>query len=172
MTRHFRNRRAGTEGFRARQVRSAIAAEKAARFEKRPVAPPARELLDYWRAAKDSPEFVYFIVEDSDDARDVVKIGVARNPERRLATLQCANPRRLYIAAVLFGEQITEAALHHLWRKSRLTGEWFAGRDDVVAFAVWAGDRQVAAHEAAPDDEFATRRVRGWFDEWNRREAA
>lgn len=172
MTGHFRNSRAGSEGFRARQSRKAIAAEKAARFESRPVSPKARQLLDYWRAEKESPEFIYFLVEDADDAFDAIKIGVARSPERRLATLQCGNPRRLYIAAVLLGGQATEAALHTLWRKARVTGEWFAGKDDLAAFAVWVSDRQVAAYEAAPDDQWATRRMRGWFDEWTKREAA
>jgi Meiotically up-regulated gene 113 len=57
--------------------------------------------------------------------RGPVKIGVANNPEDRLAGLQCGSPLQLEIVGLISGDYALERALHHRLRDDRLHGEWF-----------------------------------------------
>ena len=75
--------------------------------------------------------YVYFIKERL-GIHAPVKIGVAKNPEGRMAELQIGNSRRLEIVARLgpmsakhaYG---TETRLHSKFKKYRIRGEWFSG---------------------------------------------
>ena len=59
-----------------------------------------------------------------------VKIGKAKNVERRLKTMQTGNPKKLYIRVVLnCGSDLAayemESNLHRRFKKFRKYGEWF-----------------------------------------------
>lgn len=66
---------------------------------------------------------VYFIT-----ARDVdlVKIGYADNPLRRLRELRTSSPIPLALEGAIPGGREKERELHELYAKLRMRGEWFA----------------------------------------------
>ncbi|OYV96661.1 MAG: hypothetical protein B7Z73_00330 [Planctomycetia bacterium 21-64-5] len=91
------------------------------------VAARIRELADelaFREAPNDRPGelFVYFI-----EAREAlrVKIGVARDPQARLAQLQTASGARLSLLGRVRGGRAFEAALHQRFAELRIHGEWF-----------------------------------------------
>lgn len=56
-----------------------------------------------------------------------VKVGWARDPERRLKTLQTGHPEQLSLLAVIPGTRHLEAEIHRkLGRNANRGGEWFA----------------------------------------------
>ena len=74
--------------------------------------------------------YVYFIQSGSSKKRNPVKIGVARNPERRLAALQTGNPEELKLLVVIECGSRAEAYaieshLHKTLAKRNIRGEWF-----------------------------------------------
>jgi predicted GIY-YIG superfamily endonuclease len=74
--------------------------------------------------------YVYFIQSGDSKKRNPVKIGVARNPERRLAALQTGNPEELKLLVVIECDSRTEAYaieshLHKTLAKRNIRGEWF-----------------------------------------------
>lgn len=58
------------------------------------------------------PSFVYFIGHRDDGP---VKIGYAKNPLKRLRTMQTGNPRQLRIEHVIVGDRGVEQLLHEMW---------------------------------------------------------
>jgi len=78
---------------------------------------------------KDDACFVYFIGYD-----DFVKIGHTTNLEKRLVSLQCANPNKLELFLVIYYDSKRKAVkderrLHTSYKKNRIRGEWFRGID-------------------------------------------
>lgn len=67
-------------------------------------------------------------------AGENVKIGFTRNVEQRIAQLQTFFPFPLDLLLVLPGSLLTERQLHHRFRLSRVTGEWFRHGAEVEAF--------------------------------------
>lgn len=63
------------------------------------------------------------------------KIGKSANPEERLKDLQCANPKRLVLAAVVDGD--FEKRFHDHFHSIRVRGEWFRPSNRLQAFIVW-----------------------------------
>lgn len=59
-----------------------------------------------------------------------VKVGIAEHPIRRLSTLQCGNPRPLFLRAVYCGTRAdcrwVEGAIHFRFSGSLLRGEWLS----------------------------------------------
>lgn len=55
-----------------------------------------------------------------------LKIGLAREPEKRLRGLQAGSPVPLTLLAKIPGSLALEAQLHKRFEKYRLHGEWFA----------------------------------------------
>lgn len=98
-----------------------------------------------WRSVIDQPLYVYFIQAEDGGP---VKIGQALNPISRVAELQCGNPARLVIRAVLLATIDTERTLHSTWDAAHVRGEWFGnGYEDVIlALAADAQDLQVDQH--------------------------
>jgi hypothetical protein len=92
------------------------------------------------------------IVNDSRVApyRRAYKIGMSRNPQSRLSTLQTAHPRTVFpsvLISVVEGEVSSrEAALHRRFNDWKIHGEWFwlsdEDVDDLVAM-MSAYDRDV-----------------------------
>ena len=72
---------------------------------------------------------VYFIGENWEKP---VKIGKARDPEKRLRALQTSNPYKLKILRLAQGDIGVEKFFHKKLAKSRLNGEWFEGKDVYV----------------------------------------
>lgn len=69
---------------------------------------------------------VYFIQQGSNGP---VKIGYtqdAKRLQRRLVSLQCGNPERLYVRAILENAgPASEERIHRTFGRHRLRGEWF-----------------------------------------------
>lgn len=65
-----------------------------------------------------------YAVEEADG--ELVKIGFAKNPTKRLSSLQTGNGRKLVITGLAPGGRRLEKALHRkLGEVCRLVGEWF-----------------------------------------------
>src|SRR5437870_2571984 len=60
------------------------------------------------------------------DPRGPIKIGWAKDPVKRLETLQTGHHEELVLFAVLPGTRYLEADLHRRLWKFRTRGEWFA----------------------------------------------
>lgn len=75
---------------------------------------------------KDTTDFVY-LIQESDEA---VKIGLSQTPVKRLAALQAANYRSLFIKYLIPCKNTKtsyelEKKLHNMFSDHRITGEWF-----------------------------------------------
>jgi len=71
--------------------------------------------------------YLYFI---STTRKNVVKIGIANNPKKRLKTFQTANYEELIILRVIKVENRAlafklETALHQKFKRYHIRGEWF-----------------------------------------------
>ena len=66
--------------------------------------------------------FVYFVQQGTQGS---IKIGWAKNPERRLKALQTSHPCELRIIGIIPGTRVEERALHAHFARARLKGEWF-----------------------------------------------
>jgi hypothetical protein len=81
--------------------------------------------------------FVYFIATESGSA---VKVGAARDPKKRLSSLQTGNHERLHLLRTIHFDdpEGAEADYHRSLAAARIRGEWFEseaildflGRDD------------------------------------------
>tara|TARA_R110001632_G_scaffold205482_1_gene329209 strand:+ start:1469 stop:1765 length:297 start_codon:yes stop_codon:yes gene_type:complete len=74
--------------------------------------------------------YVYFIQSGNSKKRNPVKIGVAKNPKRRMAVLQTGNPEELTLLVVIKCDNRAEAFaienhLHASLAKRNIRGEWF-----------------------------------------------
>ena len=64
--------------------------------------------------------------------KGAIKIGVARCVEKRIRSLQCANPYQLHLLAHIKCASTKEALakekmLHKMFESQRIRGEWFQG---------------------------------------------
>ena len=85
---------------------------------------------------------------------EFVKIGVSREPERRLVKLQADCPMEAKLLGVIEGGYKLEKVLHKRFRKYHARGEWFHMQGPVLA---WAENlSNVSGKEkAAPDGALA-----------------
>lgn len=79
------------------------------------------------RRARRQP-FVYFL-----RCQGFVKIGFTTDPARRLLNCRVGNPFPVEIAAMVFGDEELEAALHSRFRKLRHRDEWFRDEGSLCA---------------------------------------
>lgn len=95
------------------------------KFKEQPLSAPGP------RPVKDQPCFIYVLATIGKAGNcSPVKIGIASNPEKRLASIQtaCPNPIRLQ---TFFGPMDRDLAraieheVHHYSAKRKLHGEWF-----------------------------------------------
>ena len=80
--------------------------------------------------------YLYFI---STTRKNVVKIGIANNPKKRLKTFQTAHYEELIILRVIKVENRAlafklETALHQKFKKYHIRGEWFKLTPTVMNF--------------------------------------
>ena len=78
--------------------------------------------IPYENKTKTRAGYVYIITDG-----EYVKIGQATNIEKRLASLQCGNPRKLSILQTIQTDDmnLTEHSLHWWFKDYRIQGEWF-----------------------------------------------
>lgn len=115
--------------------------------------------VDHWREAKVRTMFVYAIVvrEPLGDPIDnsivgPVKIGFSVTPAERISNLQGGNPRRLDMAAVIYGSTITERVLHAHFKDLRMPrSEWFEASALGEIIAVFREVDWVQRHGAEVD---------------------
>jgi hypothetical protein len=84
---------------------------------------------------------VYFI--QCGGPRRPIKIGMARDPWARLATLQIANPYDLQLIATAVAPFLAEELLHKRFAVSRIRGEWFEPSAALLQFI-----KPIRTHEA------------------------
>ena len=88
--------------------------------------------------------FVYGI-----ESRDAIKIGYSNNPQKRLESLQTANPHLLELkfsikARTKSQAKFVENYLHDRLRHYRLNGEWFElGVTEYIVFRILKEDPQI-----------------------------
>lgn len=66
---------------------------------------------------------IYFI-----QAGETIKIGITRNLETRLKSLQVGNAHELIVLKTIDGTKQTEELIHHHFRDYNMNGEWFSGK--------------------------------------------
>jgi len=79
---------------------------------------------------KKKTHYLYFIQLENTGP---IKIGLAKNPNRRLIQLQTANPYKLNLLYFFPSCKTDEDGLHYLLRAYRLEGEWFLPSKKVLA---------------------------------------
>lgn len=84
------------------------------------------EFVSVWSWDRSHPStvstFLYFI-EATD--QDRIKIGISKNPYKRVEQLQTGSPHRLFLLGVCKGNYQDEAVLHRMYKHLRVSGEWF-----------------------------------------------
>jgi Meiotically up-regulated gene 113 len=63
-----------------------------------------------------------------------IKIGISKNPIRRLRALQTPNAKPLTLLGVMEGDLETERDIHRQFRNSRIRGEWFCTSPELLRF--------------------------------------
>lgn len=74
---------------------------------------------------------IYFIQAEDSKA---IKIGIADNPQRRLAALATGSAEPLTLLGVQHGVKADEIDLHRRFRSLRLKGEWFQPGQDLLDY--------------------------------------
>jgi len=75
---------------------------------------------------------IYFIQQGF---RGPIKIGVAGDVHKRLASLQSASPQSLFLVGMKEGSYEEELKLHCKFNKNRIRGEWFNATQELCDFA-------------------------------------
>jgi hypothetical protein len=93
----------------------------------------AAELLAEARRLGGSETCVYFIQADGEGGP--IKVGIAGDPHRLLASLQTGNPAPLLLRGFYPGPSTLERVVHGAFADDRLEGEWFVGSEYLEAVA-------------------------------------
>lgn len=96
--------------------------------------PNVAELFKVSAARIENQSFVYAIGEEGDGA---MKIGLAKDPIKRLRSMQTGNPRRLKIEHVLVGDRNVEKLLHEIWEGYAIFSNAKRGKFDVAPGTEW-----------------------------------
>lgn len=78
---------------------------------------------------KPADNYVYLI-----DGGWAVKIGVAKDPAKRLRLLQTGSAEQLQLVAAIPGTAELERELHELFSGDRVRGEWFVPSFELLSF--------------------------------------
>ena len=66
-----------------------------------------------------------------------VKIGISKDPSKRLSELQTGNPHKLTLFCIIHDiDPEREQTYHWIHRDIRLNGEWFELTDDLIRYMV------------------------------------
>jgi hypothetical protein len=63
-----------------------------------------------------------------------IKIGISKDPRRRLRALQVPNAKTLSLLGCMEGDLDTEREIHSTFRYSRIRGEWFSPSPELMKF--------------------------------------
>lgn len=88
---------------------------------------PGKRTIDLDKQTAKPPCYIYFILNYDSQA---VKIGIAKNVKRRLASLQTSSPSELKLLATIKTKSVNDArkiekSLHKRFDKHCIRGEWF-----------------------------------------------
>jgi hypothetical protein len=94
--------------------------------------------------------YVYFITCEADAFP--VKIGFAKDPERRIAQMQVSMPYDVVKLALYPTTRLQEKKFHKQFRAHRLRGEWFARAPEILEMAakLKAGEGPIFRAEIDP----------------------
>lgn len=67
--------------------------------------------------------YLYFIQQG--DSTGPIKIGISKNPKKRLHTLQIGNAVPLTLLAIHKGTFADEQKIHQIFKEHHIQGEWF-----------------------------------------------
>lgn len=95
---------------------------------------------------------VYFVQAGKEGP---IKIGVARDVQQRIGSLQTANHEKLSLIATVDGGRDTEEKLHRHFAGHRLQGEWFKPAADLLKFI---------AERCKKPDEYEVEKFRLWCE--------
>lgn len=73
--------------------------------------------------------WVYFITDG-----EAIKVGWAKNVERRLWLLQTSHHKPLSVLRTLRGDRVLEKQFHRRWKEHRIRGEWFRDAKEIRYF--------------------------------------
>lgn len=88
---------------------------------------PGKRTINLDKQTAKPPCYVYFILNHDSQA---IKIGTAKNVNRRLASLQTSSPSELKLLGTIKAKSVNKArqlerSLHKTFNKKRIRGEWF-----------------------------------------------
>lgn len=97
------------------------------------------EAARIWREALSKAERVYvYAIQAGDDGP--VKIGLAKCPAERRATLQCGNHLDLRGLAAWRDLPCEEKLIHEEFAHARIRGEWFEPVPELIEYVLQRGD--------------------------------
>jgi len=73
---------------------------------------------------------------------DLVKIGISRNPLKRLSSLRTGNGNKLALVAQCSGVLADERRLHRFFREERVEGEWFRLSPRLKYLVAWISENK------------------------------
>lgn len=88
---------------------------------------PGKRTINLNKQTAKPPCYIYFILNYDSEA---VKIGIAKNVKRRIASLQTSSPSELKLLGKIQAESVSKAreleqSLHKTFDEYRVRGEWF-----------------------------------------------
>lgn len=101
-------------------------------------------LNDHTEPKPSQPEYIYFIYDETNDS---VKIGRAKNVDKRLRALQTANPHELTILKTICVSNNKKAVqyesqLHNNFKHLNLKGEWFIYNSELQSYIEDDGEKE------------------------------
>ena len=112
------------------------------------------------RRQAEEPFYTYFV---QGHPLTPVKIGRAKDVERRLSELQTANYQKLRFLLVLKGD--LESDLHDLFSEHRIEGEWFRWCDEIKEFIYSQNQGRHGCWHLV--NVYCTSKEREMFNEWH-----
>lgn len=74
-------------------------------------------------------EYVYALSDGKN-----IKIGISKNPKRRIKQLNTGNSAVLYLLGYFEGDRALEHYIHTHFKRIRLNGEWLEPNDDLLDY--------------------------------------
>ena len=97
---------------------------------------PGKRTINLDKETAKPPCYIYFILNYDSQA---VKIGIAKNVKRRLASLQTSSPSKLKLLGIIKTKSVNNArkiekSLHEKFAKNRIRGEWFKANVELLDY--------------------------------------
>lgn len=97
---------------------------------------PGKRTINLDKETAKPPCYIYFILNYDSQA---VKIGIAKNVKRRLASLQTSSPSELELLSTIKTKSVNNArkiekSLHEKFDKNRIRGEWFKANVELLDY--------------------------------------